>query len=58
MKNHRAKHIVLGLALSCLSGFVNVANGQEANKGDALLKGFQNPPNSAKPRVWGKDGLY
>ena len=22
------------------------------NSGDALLRGFQNPPDSAKPRVW------
>ena len=38
----------LAAAVVALAAFVGVAQTQ----GDALLQGFQNPPDSAKPRVW------
>lgn len=40
----------ISMLSACILLAVVATNGQET--ADALLRGFQNPPNSAKPRVW------
>ncbi len=41
------RHILLAAGLFTLAGWA-----AWAQSGDSLLRGFQQPPNSAKPRVW------
>jgi alpha-L-rhamnosidase/Glycosyl hydrolases family 2, sugar binding domain len=45
----RGRRLILAAALLALFGVWTVV-GQ--SQGDPLLRGFQNPPESAKPRVW------
>src|SRR5438067_2220615 len=41
------------LRLTAIAGLASLAGGALGQgSGDALERGFRNPPNSAKPRVW------